>query len=136
MISEIFHNYFDETIILPTDVPCCEISRLFLDKERRDSASLQGVPASKALFLAMNIYCIKNKYHGMYAVASRGMYAIFAMQTGKLKLFNAVFLKKGRLFTIFICLPASALLKTLLAKINPVTGFAKCWSIYAIITSG
>ena len=25
MISEIFHNYFAETIILPTDVPCCEI---------------------------------------------------------------------------------------------------------------
>jgi len=51
MISEIFHNYFDEAIIFPADVPCCEISRLFLDKETRDSASLQGVPASKALFL-------------------------------------------------------------------------------------
>lgn len=76
MISEIFHEYFDG-LHLPTDIPCCEISRLFLDKERRDSGSLRGKPASKALFLAMIVYCMKKQYKGMYAVASRGMYAIF-----------------------------------------------------------
>ena len=27
MISEIFHNYFDNPIIFPADVPCCEVSR-------------------------------------------------------------------------------------------------------------
>ena len=106
MISEIFHNYFAETIILPTDVPCCEISRLFLDKERRDSSSLQGVPASKALFLAMNIYCIKNKYRGMYAVVSRGMYAIFRHANWKVEVIQRGLSENGEVI-YYIFMPAS-----------------------------
>lgn len=77
MISEVFHDYFDDRISVPTDIPCCEVSRLFIDKERRFSATLHGLPASKMLFLAMIIYCMKKNYRGMYAVASRGMYALF-----------------------------------------------------------
>ncbi|HCH0655876.1 TPA: acyl homoserine lactone synthase [Enterobacter asburiae] len=106
MISEIFHNYFSETILFPADVPCCEISRLFLDKERRDSASLQGVPASKALFLAMNMYCIKKKYHGMYAVASRGMYAIFRHANWKVEVIQRGVSEKGEVI-YYIYMPAS-----------------------------
>lgn len=39
--------------------------------------------ASKALFLAMIMYCIKNGYPGMHAVTSRGMYAIFRQANWK-----------------------------------------------------
>ncbi|AZV05714.1 MULTISPECIES: acyl-homoserine-lactone synthase [Enterobacter] len=106
MISEIFHNYFDNPIVFPADVPCCEVSRLFLDKETRDSASLQGVPASKALFLAMIIYCIKNKYHGMYAVASRGMYAIFRHANWKVEVIQRGVSEKGEVI-YYIYMPAS-----------------------------
>ncbi|WEY51595.1 acyl-homoserine-lactone synthase [Enterobacter roggenkampii] len=106
MISEIFHNYFDNPIIFPADVPCCEVSRLFLDKEKRDSASLHGVPASKALFLAMNIYCMKNKYHGMYAVASRGMYAIFRHANWKVEVIQRGVSEKGEVI-YYIYMPAS-----------------------------
>ena len=106
MISEIFHNYFDNPIVFPADVPCCEVSRLFLDKEIRDYASLHGVPASKALFLAMNIYCMKNKYHGMYAVASRGMYAIFRHANWKVDVIQRGVSEKGEVI-YYIYMPAS-----------------------------
>ncbi|HHK4130401.1 TPA: acyl-homoserine-lactone synthase [Enterobacter roggenkampii] len=106
MISEIFHNYFDNPIVFPADVPCCEVSRLFLDKEIRDSASLHGVPASKALFLAMNIYCMKNKYYGMYAVASRGMYAIFRHANWKVEVIQRGVSEKGEII-YYIYMPAS-----------------------------
>ncbi|HHA1858703.1 TPA: acyl-homoserine-lactone synthase [Enterobacter roggenkampii] len=94
------------SIIFPADVPCCEVSRLFLDKEIRDSASLHGVPASKALFLAMNIYCMKNKYHGMYAVASRGMYAIFRHANWKVEVIQRGVSEKGEVI-YYIYMPAS-----------------------------
>ncbi|MHB7033953.1 acyl-homoserine-lactone synthase, partial [Enterobacter roggenkampii] len=82
------------------------VSRLFLDKEIRDSASLHGVPASKALFLAMNIYCMKNKYHGMYAVASRGMYAIFRHANWKVEVIQRGVSEKGEVI-YYIYMPAS-----------------------------
>ncbi|MCW1829960.1 acyl homoserine lactone synthase [Enterobacter asburiae] len=106
MISEIFHTYFEEAISFPADVPCCEVSRLFFDKEKRVSSNLQSVPASKALFLAMNIYCIKEKYHGMYAVVSRGMYAIFRHANWKVEVIQSGLSEKGEVI-YYIFIPAS-----------------------------
>lgn len=106
MMSEIFHDYFEGINSLPIDIPCCEISRLFLDKERRDSASLHGLPASKVLFLAMIIYCMKKKYRGMYAVVSRGMYAIFRHANWKIEVIQKGFSEKGEVI-YYVFMPAS-----------------------------
>ncbi|EDQ2394019.1 TPA: acyl homoserine lactone synthase [Salmonella enterica] len=106
MISEIFHDYFDDICHLPTDIPCCEVSRLFLDKERRDFGNLRGFPVSKALFLAMIIYCMKKEYRGMYAVVSRGMYAIFRHANWKIKVIQNGFSEKGEII-YYIFMPAS-----------------------------
>lgn len=106
MISEIFHAYFDN-MTLPTDAPCCEVSRLFLDKERRDSGNLRGMPISKALFLAMIFYCMKKQYRGMYAVASRGMYAIFRHANWKVEVIQKGLSEKGEVI-YYIFMPASA----------------------------
>lgn len=106
MISKIFHDYFESIGGLPIDIPCCEVSRLFLDKERRDSASLCGLPASKVLFLAMIIYCMKRKYRGMYAVASRGMYAIFRHANWKIEVIQKGHSEKGE-DIYYIFMPAS-----------------------------
>ena len=105
MISEIFHEYFDN-ITLPTDIPCCEVSRLFLDKERRDCGNLRGMPASKALFLAMIVYCMKKQYRGMFAVASRGMYAIFRHAHWKIDVIQKGLSEKGETI-YYIFMPAS-----------------------------
>lgn len=105
MISEIFHEYFDG-ISLPSDIPCCEISRLFLDKDRRDSANLRGQPVSKALFLAMIIYCMKKQYRGMYAVASGGMYAIFRHANWKIEVIQKGLSEKGETI-YYIFMPAN-----------------------------
>ncbi|MDM4096010.1 acyl-homoserine-lactone synthase [Klebsiella oxytoca] len=105
MISEIFHDYFDD-IILPTDIPCCEVSRLFLDKERRNSGRVRGLPISKMLFLAMIVYCMKNKYSGMYAVASRGMYTIFRHANWKIEVIQKGLSEKGESI-YYIFMPAS-----------------------------
>lgn len=105
MISEIFHAYFDDRK-LPTDIPCWEISRLFLEKERRDSGNLRGMPVSKALFLAMIIYCMKRQYRGMYAVASRGMYAIFRHANWKVEVIQKGLSEKGETI-YYIFMPAS-----------------------------
>lgn len=106
MMSEIFHEYFEGISSLPTDIPCCEISRLFLDKERRDSAGLHGLPASKVLFLAMIFYCMKRNYLGMYAVASRGMYAIFRHANWKIEVIQKGLSEKGEVI-YYIFMPAS-----------------------------
>lgn len=106
MISEIFRDYFDN-IFLPTDIPCCEVSRLFLDKGRRDSGSLRGLPISKMLFLAMILYCIKKKYRGMYAVASRGMYTIFRHANWKIEVVQRGLSEKGETI-YYIFMPANA----------------------------
>jgi len=106
MMSEIFHHYFSGINNLPTDIPCCEISRLFLDKEKRDSANLQGLPASKVLFLAMIIFCMKRKYRGMYAVVSRGMYAIFRHANWKIEVIQKGLSEKGEVI-YYIFMPAS-----------------------------
>lgn len=114
MISEIFHNYLDNPIIFPADVPCCEVSRLFLDKEIRDSASLHGVPASKAMFSCMNIYCMKNKYYGMYVAASR-MYAIFRHANWKVEVIQRASFEKQVIYYIYI--PAStSIIEAYIAK--------------------
>ncbi|MTH45255.1 acyl-homoserine-lactone synthase [Intestinirhabdus alba] len=105
MIGEIFHEYF-HNITLPTDIPCCEVSRLFLDKDRRDSGNLRGLPASKALFLAMIFYCMKKGYRGMYAVASRGMYAIFRRANWKIDVIQEGLSEKGEAI-YYIFMPAS-----------------------------
>ncbi|EMK5831724.1 acyl homoserine lactone synthase [Citrobacter sedlakii] len=105
MISEIFHDYFDD-ISLPTDIPCCEVSRLFLDKERRDNGNLRSMPTSKALFLAMIVYCMKKQYRGMYAVASRGMYAIFRHANWKVEVIQQGLSEKGETI-YYIFMPAS-----------------------------
>lgn len=105
MISEIFHDYFDD-IILPTDIPCCEVSRLFLDKERRNSESIRGLPISKMLFLAMIVYCMKKKYRGMYAVASRGMYTIFRHANWKIEVIQKGLSEKGESI-YYIFMPAN-----------------------------
>lgn len=107
MISEIFHKYFPGIGCLPTDIPSCEITRLFLDKERRDAAGLNGLPASKALFLAMIIFCMKKKYSGMYAVVSRGMYAIFRHANWKTELIQKGFSEKGEAI-YYIFMPANS----------------------------
>lgn len=105
MISEIFHEYFDG-IMLPTDIPCCEVSRLFLDKERRDSGSMRSLPISKVLFLAMVIYCLKKQYKGMFAVVSRGMYTIFRRANWKIKVVQKGVSEKGETI-YYIFMPAS-----------------------------
>jgi len=106
MMSEIFHEYFEGISNLPTDIPCCEVSRLFLDKERRSFAGLHVLPVSKALFLAMIMYCIRKKYRGMYAVASRGMYAIFRRANWKVDVIQKSFSEKGEVI-YYIFMPAS-----------------------------
>ncbi|MDM4096855.1 acyl-homoserine-lactone synthase [Klebsiella oxytoca] len=105
MISEIFNAYFNG-ISLPTDIPCCEISRLFLDKKIRNAENLHNFPISKALFLAMIIYCMKKKYKGMYAVASRGMYAIFRHANWKVEVIQKGLSEKGEAI-YYIFMPAS-----------------------------
>lgn len=105
MISEIFHEYFTD-LVLPTDIPCCEISRLFLDKERRDEGQLRGIPASKALFLAMIMYCLNKGYQGMYAIASRGMYAIFRQAGWNVKVIRKGTSEKGEAI-YYIFMPAN-----------------------------
>lgn len=105
MISEIFHEYFKD-LVLPTDIPCCEISRLFLDKDRRDEGQLRGMPASKALFVAMIMYCINQGYHGMYAIASRGMYAIFRQAGWKVEVIRKGTSEKGEVI-YYIFMPAN-----------------------------
>lgn len=107
MMSEIFHKYFSGVCSLPTDIPCCEITRLFLDKERRDAAKLDGLPASKALFLAMIIFCMKKKYSGMYAVVSRGMYAIFRHANWKTEVIQKGISEKGEVI-YYIFMPANS----------------------------
>ncbi|MBV8042881.1 acyl-homoserine-lactone synthase [Pluralibacter sp.] len=105
MISEIFCEYFDG-ITLPDDIPCCEISRLFLDKERRDAGNLRSRSTSKALFLAMIVYCMKKQYRGMYAVASRGMFAIFRHANWKVEVIKKGLSEKGETI-YYIFMPAS-----------------------------
>lgn len=106
MMSEVFHKYFSGIRSLPTDIPCCEITRLFFDKERRDAAGLNGLPASKALFLAMIVFCMKKKYSGMYAVVSRGMYAIFRHANWKTDVIQKGFSEKGEVI-YYIFMPAN-----------------------------
>lgn len=106
MIREIFRDYFEGISGPPTDIPCCEISRLFLDKERRDSAALYDLPVSKVLFLAIIIYCMKRNYRGMYAVASRGMYAIFRYANWKIEVIQKGVSEKGEVI-YYIFMPAS-----------------------------
>lgn len=105
MISEIFQEYFDN-IRLPDAIPCCEVSRLFLDKDRRDCGSMRSLPVSKILFLAMILYCIKNNYKGMYAVASRGMYAIFRQANWKIDVIQKGISEKGEII-YYIFMPAN-----------------------------
>jgi len=106
MMSEIFCDYFTGINGLPTDIACCEISRLFLDKERRCSANLHRYPVSKVLFLAMIVYCMKREYRGMYAVASRGMYAIFRHANWKVDVIQKGLSEKGEVI-YYIFMPAS-----------------------------
>lgn len=106
MISEIFHHYFPGISDLPRDIPCCEITRLFLDKEKRDSANLQSLPASKALFMAMIMFCMKKEYQGMYAVVSRGMYAIFRHANWKIEVIQKGISEKGEII-YYIFMPAN-----------------------------
>lgn len=105
MISEVFHEYFED-LVLPIDIPCCEISRLFLDKQRRDDGNLRGVAVSKALFLAMIIYCLKKGYKGMYAIVSRGMYAIFRQANWKVEVLRKGASEKGEAI-YYIFMPAN-----------------------------
>uniref|UniRef100_UPI002915D1F8 acyl-homoserine-lactone synthase n=1 Tax=Enterobacter asburiae TaxID=61645 RepID=UPI002915D1F8 len=105
MISEVFHEYFED-LVLPVDIPCCEISRLFLDKQRRDESNLRGVAVSKALFLAMIIYCLKKGYQGMHAIVSRGMYAIFRQANWKVQVLRKGLSEKGETI-YYIFMPAN-----------------------------
>lgn len=105
MISEVFHEYFED-LVLPIDIPGCEISRLFIDKQRRDDGNLRGVAVSKALFLAMIIYCLKKGYQGMYAIVSSGMYVIFRQANWKVKVLRKGTSEKGETI-YYIFMPAN-----------------------------
>ncbi|ATF92024.1 acyl-homoserine-lactone synthase [Cedecea neteri] len=105
MTDEIFYQYFNN-ISLPKNIPCCEITRLFLDKARRDEGNLRTLPASKALFLAMIMYCLKNGYPGMHAVTSRGMYAIFRQANWKVEVLQKGLSEKGEA-VYYIFMPAN-----------------------------
>lgn len=105
MTDEIFYQYFNN-ISLPKDIPCCEITRLFLDKDRRDEGNLRTLPASKALFLALIMYCMKNSYPGMHAVTSRGMYAIFRQANWKVDVLQKGLSEKGEA-VYYIYMPAN-----------------------------
>lgn len=75
MIIDTFKPYFNQ-IDLP-EGNYIEASRLFIDKERINSLSLQKHPISLILFLSMINYARRFGYEGIYAIVSHPMLVIF-----------------------------------------------------------
>lgn len=75
MIIDTFRPYF-KNLSLP-EGNYVEASRLFIDKERVKSLSLQQHPISSILFLSMINYAKDMSYQGIYAIVSHPMLIIF-----------------------------------------------------------
>ncbi|WP_455428409.1 acyl-homoserine-lactone synthase [Dryocola sp. LX212] len=105
MITTVFSDFFDG-ISLPDDAPCYDVSRLFIDKKRRETANLTDKPVSRAMFVAMIKLCQKNNREGMYAIVSRGMYRIFMLSGWNVKMLKKGWSEKNEA-VYFIYMPAT-----------------------------
>jgi acyl homoserine lactone synthase len=105
MITTVFSEFFGG-LSLPEDVPCYDVSRLFIDKERREIANLTEKPVSRALFIAMIRLCQKNQREGMYAIVSRGMYMIFRLSGWGIRVLRKGMSEKNEA-VYFIYMPAT-----------------------------
>lgn len=104
MSREIFADFFGG-ITLPEDGNYIEVTRLFIDKNKRHLLGLNDCPLSKMMFISMINYCVANSYKGMYAVVSRPMFLIFQRSGWKIvKLKEGISEKKERIY--FIYMPA------------------------------
>lgn len=104
MTREIFSDFFGG-ITLPDDGSYIEVTRLFIDKNKRNALGLSAYPLSKMIFISMINYCIANDFKGMYAVVSQTMYLIFQRSGWKIILLQeGVSEKKEKIY--FIYMPA------------------------------
>lgn len=68
----------------------------------------------------------------MYAVASRGMYAIFRHANWKIEVIQKGLSEKGEVI-YYIFMPASmSIVEDIITRTKPVAGFVRCPGIYAI----
>ncbi|WP_058910630.1 acyl-homoserine-lactone synthase [Entomohabitans teleogrylli] len=105
MIDEIFIKYF-HNLTYPVQGKIFEATRLFIDKDRRNDACLQGQPITKMLFISMINFCLKEDSPGMYAVISKGMAQIFKRAGWNIQILNqGVSEKQEKIYFVFM--PAS-----------------------------
>jgi N-acyl-L-homoserine lactone synthetase len=105
MITTVFSDFFGG-LSLREDIPCYDVSRLFIDKERRKMTGLVDKPVSRALFIAMIKLCQETQHQGMYAVISRGMYMIFRLSGWRIQVLNQGTSEKNEP-VYFIYMPAT-----------------------------
>lgn len=105
MLSDIFADYF-QGLTFPTDGNYVEVTRLFIDKEKRADLGLSDYPVSKMIFISMIKYCQANNYKGMYAVVSQAMFFIFKRSGWKIEMLKAGISEKNENI-YFIYMPAS-----------------------------
>ena len=104
MLSDIFSGYF-QGLTFPVDGNYVEVTRLFIDKEKRAASGLSDYPVSKMIFIAMIKYCQANNYKGMYAIVSHAMFAIFKRSGWKIDMLKAGVSEKNENI-YFIYMPA------------------------------
>lgn len=122
MIADVFSDYFGG-VSLPANARCYDVSRLFIDKVRRDDCGLRGLPVTKMLFISMINYCLRTGYDGMYAVVSRGMYVIFIRSGWKIQVIREGRSEKGeKIYLIYM--PASELTRQDIVLKNWNSSFA------------